>query len=53
MCQAALRRIDPIEKIKAYKALLGVYQWYGRKGALIDALNDLSRVGWSMRSALT
>jgi ATP-dependent RNA helicase MSS116 len=22
----------------------------GRKGALIDALNDLSRVGWSMRS---
>ncbi|KAM0708652.1 hypothetical protein Q7P35_005304 [Cladosporium inversicolor] len=50
MCQAALRRIDPIEKIKAYKALLGVYQWLGRKGALIDALNDLSRVGWSMRS---
>lgn len=50
MCQAALRRIEPIEKIKAYKALLGVYQWYGRKGALIDALNDLSRVGWSMRS---
>jgi len=50
MCQAALRRVEPIEKIKAYKALLGVYQWYGRKGALIDALNDLSRVGWSMRS---
>jgi ATP-dependent RNA helicase MSS116 len=50
MCQAALRRIDPIEKIKAYKALIGVYQWYGRKGALIDALNDLTRVGWSMRS---
>jgi len=50
MCQAALRRIEPIEKIKAYKALLGVYQWIGRKGALIDALNDLSRVGWSMRS---
>ena len=50
MCQAALRRIEPLEKIKAYKALLGVYQWYGRKGALIDALNDLTRVGWSMRS---
>lgn len=50
MCQAALRRIEPLEKIKAYKALLGVYQWYGRKGALIDALNDLSRVGWSMRA---
>lgn len=50
MCQAALRRVDPIEKIKAYKALLGVFQWYGRKSALIDALNDLSRVGWSMRS---
>jgi ATP-dependent RNA helicase MSS116 len=50
MCQAALRRIEPLEKIKAYKALLGVYQWMGRKGALIDALNDLSRVGWSMRS---
>jgi ATP-dependent RNA helicase MSS116 len=50
MCQAALRRIDPLEKIKAYKALLGVYQWIGRKGALIDALNDLARVGWSMRS---
>lgn len=50
MCQAALRRIEPLEKIKAYKALIGVYQWYGRKGALIDALNDLTRVGWSMRS---
>lgn len=50
MCQAALRRVQPVEKIKAYKALLGVYQWYGRKSVLIDALNDLSRVGWSMRS---
>lgn len=50
MCQAALRKIEPIEKIKAFKALLGVYQWYGRKSALIDALNDLTRVGWSMRT---
>ena len=50
MCQAALRRVSPLEKIKSYKALLGVFQWYPRKGDLIDALNDLSRVGWSMRS---
>ena len=50
MCQAALRRVDPLEKIKTYKALLGVFQWYPRKSDLIDAMNDLSRVGWSMRS---
>ncbi|KAM0718751.1 hypothetical protein Q7P37_005822 [Cladosporium fusiforme] len=50
MVQGALRRVEPLEKIKAYKALLGVYQWYGRKGVLIDALNDLTRVGWSMKS---
>ena len=50
MCQAALRRVDPLEKIKAYKALLGVFQWHNRKSDLIDALNDLSRVGWSMRT---
>jgi ATP-dependent RNA helicase MSS116 len=50
MCQAALRRVDPLEKIKAYKGLLGVFQWINRKSDLIDALNDLSRVGWSMRT---
>jgi ATP-dependent RNA helicase MSS116 len=50
MCQAALRKVDPLEKIKAYKAMLGEFQWHNRKSDLIDALNDLSRVGWSMRT---
>ena len=50
MCQAALRKVSPLEKIKAYKAMLGEFQWHNRKSDLIDALNDLSRVGWSMRT---
>jgi ATP-dependent RNA helicase MSS116 len=50
MCQAALRQVSPLEKIKAYKAMLGEFQWHNRKSDLIDALNDLSRVGWSMRT---
>lgn len=50
MVQTAMRNVDPVEKIKTYKALLGVYQWVGRKSELIDSLNNLSRVGWSMKN---
>lgn len=50
MVQAAFREIDVVEKIKCFKALLGVYQWYPRKSDLIENLNNLSRVGWSMRN---
>lgn len=50
MVQTAMRNVDPVEKIKTYKALLGVYQWVGRKSELIDSLNNLSRVGWNMKT---
>lgn len=50
MVQSSLRQIPIPEKAKVYKSMLGVYQWVPRKHDLIDALNDLSRVGWSMRT---
>lgn len=50
MCQQSLRRIGALDKIKAYKAMLGIYQWLGRKADLMKGLNDLSRVGWGMKT---
>ncbi|KAF6227680.1 hypothetical protein HO173_012010 [Letharia columbiana] len=37
-------------KAGSYMAALGVFQWYGNKQVLIDALNDRARYGWGMET---
>ncbi|OQO10198.1 hypothetical protein B0A48_04555 [Cryoendolithus antarcticus] len=50
MCQTAMRSVPALEKIKVYKALLGVFAWIGRKETLIENMNNLATVGWGMRT---
>ena len=48
MYQNAMRRVSVRDKAAAYKAQLGVFQWFGRKTQLIEMMNNLARFGWGM-----
>ncbi|KAF1349553.1 P-loop containing nucleoside triphosphate hydrolase protein [Delphinella strobiligena] len=44
----ATKLVDREEKEKVYQAILGVYQWFPRKGDLLHAMNNLARFAFGM-----
>ena len=46
----AYKKVDRGDMGRAYMSLLGIYQWLGRKQALLDAMNRLARFGWGMET---
>lgn len=49
----ATKLVPMEEKQAAYKALIGVYNWLGRKRDLVRSMNDLSRFGWGLKEPPT
>lgn len=46
--QDATKMVPRPLKAAAYKAALGIYQWFPNKQVLLDAMNDRARYGWCM-----
>lgn len=49
MAQTSLMAVPREEKFKVYQALLGVFGWFPRKAALVQAMNNLAMYGWGMK----
>ncbi|KAK3711296.1 hypothetical protein LTR37_009676 [Vermiconidia calcicola] len=48
MYQGSLRKVSALEKSDVYRAQLGIHQFVGQKGTLIQYMNNLAKFGWGM-----
>ena len=46
----AMKMVPRGLKVGSYMAALGLFQWYGNKQVLLDALNDRVKYGWGMET---